>query len=178
MFFEVLSNLSRIFVPFLLLFIPIIAYLRRIPLMTVFVEGAEQAFPMVLSLLPHLVAMMVAIAVFRESGALTLLVDFFVPLLEFVSIPKEVFPLGFLRSLSGTGSLAFVEDLLRHHGPDSFIGNLASTIQGSTDTTLYILAVYFGSIGIRKARYALIVGLLADTVGFLASVLICHRWFC
>lgn len=117
--------------------------------------------------------MLVAISMFRASGAMDVLVGFIQPLLGKAGIPGEVLPLAFLRPLTGAGSLAFTADLIQTYGPDSMIGRIASTIQGSTDTTLYVLTVYFGAVGIRKTRYALKVGLVSDLVGFLAAVFIC-----
>jgi len=117
--------------------------------------------------------MMVAISMFRSSGALELLLSTVRPLFDWVGIPSEVLPLGILRPLTGAGSLAFTTDLIQNFGPDSMIGRIASTIQGSTDTTLYVLTVYFGAIGIRKSRYALKVGLFSDLVGFFAAIFIC-----
>lgn len=114
---------------------------------------------------------------FRASGAMDLMLGAVRPLFDLLSIPTEVLPLGILRPLTGAGSLAFTADLIATHGPDSMIGRIASTIQGSTDTTLYVLTVYFGAIGIRKTKYALKVGLFSDLVGFLAAILICMYIF-
>ncbi|WP_149452680.1 spore maturation protein [Pasteuria penetrans] len=174
---EVLSYVNKLFIPLLLLVIPTVAYFRRVSLVTTFVEGAKGSIPVVLSLFPYLVAMWVAIFVFRESGAFSLLTRFFAPLLELFHIPRDIFPLGLLRSLSGSGGNAFVGSIFREHGPDSFIGNLASVMQVSTETTLYVVATYFGAIGVRRIRYALAVGLLSDVVGLVAAVAICHWWF-
>jgi|GEM_PF-3490620 len=108
-----------------------------------------------------------------QNGALTFYLQLLEPLVSWIHIPSEVLPVGFLRPITGTGSLAFVESILKTYGPDSFLGKLASTIQGSTDTTLYVITVYFGAVGIRKTLYSLKVGLLADLAGFLAAWLIC-----
>ena len=116
---------------------------------------------------------MVAISVFRASGALDYVISLFAPLVSWMGVPGEVLPLGILRPLTGTGSLAFTTDLIKTYGPDSMIGRMASTIQGSTDTTLYVLTVYFGAVGIRNGRYALKVGLFSDLVGFIAALAIC-----
>ena len=99
------------------------------------------------------------------------------PLLKLIGIPAEVLPLAILRPITGTGSLAYTVDLFKQFGPDSMIGRIASTIQGSTDTTLYVLTVYFGAVGIRKSRYALKVGLLSDLVGFVAAIAVCFLVF-
>lgn len=99
------------------------------------------------------------------------------PALDYIGVPGEVLPLAILRPLTGSGSLAYTADLMGQFGPDSLIGRIASTIQGSTDTTLYVLTVYFGAVGIRKAGYALKVGLISDAVGFIASILVCYLVF-
>ncbi len=121
--------------------------------------------------------MMVAISVFRASGALDFFVGWTGPFLHQLGVPSEVLPLGLLRPLTGTGSLAFATDLISVYGPDSMIGRMASTIQGSTDTTLYVLTVYLGAIGIRNGRYALKVGLFSDAVGFVAAITVCLLFF-
>lgn len=95
------------------------------------------------------------------------------PFLQSLGVPSEILPLGILRPLTGTGSLAYTTELIRAYGPDSMIGRIASTIQGSTDTTLYVLTVYFGAVGIRNGRYALKVGLFSDVIGFIAAIAVC-----
>ena len=113
--------------------------------------------------------MMVGIHVFRESGAMDMIIALFVPLLSLFNFPEEAVPLALMRPISGAGSLALTSDMIREFGADSFLGRLASTMQGSTDTTLYVLTVYFGAVGIRNSRYALKVGFLADAVGLIAA---------
>ena len=121
--------------------------------------------------------MIIAIKLIQVSGLIDLLVNLFKPISKILNIPQEVFPLMFLRPLSGSGSLSYTAFLLQEYGPDSFIGKLASTIQGSTETTFYVLAVYFGAVGIKKYRYSLLVGLLTDIVGFMAAIFICRLLF-
>ncbi|MFC7442172.1 spore maturation protein [Laceyella putida] len=171
--FEAVSLISKIMLPALLVFIPLYALFQRVPIYESFIDGAKEGFPTAISIIPHLVGMMVAVAIFRDTGALQFYLQFLNPVLSLLHIPEEVVPIGILRPISGTGSLAFVESILRTYGPDSFLGKLASTIQGSTDTTLYVLTVYFGAVGIRRSLYALKVGLWADLIGFLASLGIC-----
>lgn len=154
-------------------FIPLYAWIKKVPVYESFVEGAKDGFSTAINIMPHLVGMMVAISVFRASGALDFFVGWLTPLLSKISVPSEVLPLGILRPLTGTGSLAFTTDLIKTYGPDSMIGRIASTIQGSTDTTLYVLTVYFGAVGIRNGRYALKVGLFSDIVGFIAAIAVC-----
>lgn len=127
---------------------------------------------MAFSLLPFLVGMIVAIAILRSSGALDALIGLLAPVLTLLGFPPEVLPLALIRPISGTAALGMTTELIQTYGPDSFIGRVASTMQGSTDTTLYILTIYFGAVGIKRMRYALKVGLLADLVGIIVSIVI------
>ncbi|ASS65087.1 MULTISPECIES: spore maturation protein [unclassified Paenibacillus] len=170
---QMINILSAWMIPAIIAFIPLYGAYRKVPVYETFTEGAKEGFGTAIGIIPHLVGMLVAISMFRASGAMDVLVGFIQPLLGKAGIPGEVLPLAFLRPLTGAGSLAFTADLIQTYGPDSMIGRIASTIQGSTDTTLYVLTVYFGAVGIRKTRYALKVGLVSDLVGFLAAVFIC-----
>ncbi|WP_285889825.1 spore maturation protein [Paenibacillus macerans] len=172
-----LNVVSAWAVPVMIAFIPLYAYFKKVPVYESFVDGAKDGFSTAIGIIPHLVGMMVAISVFRASGALDMLVGWMAPLLTRLNVPPEVLPLGFLRPLTGTGSLAFTTDLIKTYGPDSMIGRIASTIQGSTDTTLYVLTVYFGAVGIKNGRYALKVGLFSDVVGFVAAIVVCVLLF-
>lgn len=164
-------------IPVIIVFIPLFAAYRKVPVYESFVEGAKDGFQTAISIIPHLVGMMVAISVFRASGAMEMMVGLLRPVLDLFGVPGEVMPLAILRPLTGSGSLAYTADLIQQFGPDSMIGRIASTIQGSTDTTLYVLTVYFGAVGIRKAGYALKVGLMSDVIGFIAAIVICFLVF-
>lgn len=157
-------------IPAMLLVIPVAALLRGVKVYEVFCEGAKEGFETAVRILPYLVAMFVAIGVLRASNALDALLEGVRPIATLLGLPAEVLPLALIRPLSGSGSLGILAELLKEHGPDSTIGLIASTMQGSTETTLYVLTVYFGSVGVVKARHALAVGLFADVVGFIASV--------
>jgi spore maturation protein B len=163
--------------PCLVIFIPLYALIRKVPIYESFIEGAKEGFPTAIQIIPHLVGMMVAVAIFRDSGAMQFYLQFLKPVAHWFHIPDEVLPIGLLRPISGTGSLAFVESILRTYGPDSFIGKVASTIQASTDTTLYVITVYFGAVGIKRSMYALKVGLWADLAGFIFSLIFCSLVF-
>ncbi|MFZ4452222.1 spore maturation protein [Salibacterium aidingense] len=167
-----LNALSLWIVPMLLLTVIVHAALKKIPAYDSFVEGGKDGFQLAVSLIPYLVGMMVAISVFRESGAMELLLDAVEPVLVLIGVPADIVPLALIRPISGTGALGMMSDLIAEHGPDSFIGRLASTMQGSTDTTLYVLTIYFGAAGIKSIGDALKVGLFADAVGVAASILI------
>lgn len=164
-------------VPVLIAFIPLFAAFRKIPVYETFLDGAKDGFQTAIGIIPPLVGMMTAIGMFRASGALEAIIGAIRPLMEAIGIPGEVLPLAFLRPITGAGSLAYVTDLMKTEGPDSFAAKVAATIQGSTDTTLYVLMVYFGAVGIRNARYALKVGLFSDLVGFFAAVGVCWLLF-
>jgi len=157
----------------MIVFIPLYAAYRKVPVYESFLDGAKDGLGTAINIIPHLVGMMVAISMFRASGAMDMIAMLIRPLFDRLGVPSEVLPLGLLRPLTGAGSLAFTTELIKTYGPDSMIGRIASTIQGSTDTTLYVLTVYFGAVGVRKSRYALKVGLFSDLVGFVAAIIIC-----
>lgn len=173
------GQISGWILPLLLLMIPLIGYLKGVKIYDTFVEGAAEGVGVIIKIFPYLLAMMVSISIFRNSGALAFFVSPLSLLLEYMGIelPEEVLPLFLLRPLSGSGSLAYIAELLNKHGPDSFTGKLASTIQGSTETTFYIVALYFGALGIRNYRYSVFVGIMADIAGFLAAIFICKLMF-
>lgn len=177
MFITFCQQLSLWAIPIILLIIPLIGYFRKVKIYEVFVDGASEGFQTGVRIIPFLVAMMVAINIFKTSGAMTLCIDYMRPILQIVGIPPEVISLGVMRPLSGTGALGITTEILNTYGPDSMIGRMASTILGSTDTTFYILTVYFGAVGITNPRYAVIVGLLGDIIGFLGSIYICRLLF-
>ena len=175
--YAIISMISMWAIPVVIVFIPLYAAYKKLPVYETFTEGAKDGFDTAIRIIPHMVGMMVAISVFRASGAMDLIIGQIQPLLKLIGIPAEVLPLAILRPITGTGSLAYTVDLFKQFGPDSMIGRIASTIQGSTDTTLYVLTVYFGAVGIRKSRYALKVGLLSDLVGFVAAIAVCFLVF-
>jgi Uncharacterized membrane protein len=175
--YALISTISMWAIPVMIAFIPLYAAFRKVPVYETFVDGAKDGFDTAVRIIPHLVGMMTAISIFRASGALDMFVSAIQPLLDSVGIPGEVLPLGILRTITGAGSLAYATDLIQEHGPDSLVGRIASTIQGSTDTTLYVITVYFGAVGIRNARYAIKVGLFSDLVGFVTAIAICMLVF-
>jgi len=172
-----LHTLSAWAVPMMIVLIPLYAAFRKVPVYETFIDGAKDGFSTAVGIIPHLVGMLTAISMFRASGAMDALIGTVRPLFERFGIPGDVLPLGLLRPITGAGSLAYATDLIKEHGPDSMVARIASTIQGSTDTTLYVLTVYFGAVGIRKSRYALKVGLFSDAVGFFAAVAVCWLLF-
>lgn len=175
---QIISNtLAAWVIPAFLFIILVHAMVKRVDVFDTFVEGAKEGFTTSVKLIPYLVAMLVAIGLLRASGALDMLTGLLTPLLTRFNIPGDVVPLAIMRPLSGSGALGITTEILNTHGPDSFVGRVASTMQGSTDTTFFILTVYFGSIGIRRTRHALAVGLCADLAGFIAAIMVCNLVF-
>jgi spore maturation protein SpmA len=174
LFFNALSPLA---IPFLLTFFPLYAAGRGIPIYSEFIEGAKEGFVIAVRIIPYLVGMLVAIAVFRDSGTLALLQNLLNPALSWVQFPPPLLPMVLIRPLSGSGSTAVLSDLVKQLGPDNILSYMAATIYGSAETTFYVVAVYFGSVGITKTRHAIPTGLFADLVGVIASVLACRLLF-
>lgn len=167
-----ITAISIWLIPVLIAVILLYGTYKKVPTYETFVDGAKEGFTMAVSIIPYLVGMYVAISVFRASGAMDFFINLFRPVMEVIGIPTEILPLALIRPISGTGALGITTDLIATYGPDSFIGRLASTMQGSTDTTFYILTVYFGAVGIKKMGDALKVGLLADVAGMSAAIVI------
>lgn len=169
-----IEAISLLAIPFLIGFFPLYAFLRGVAVYEEFVEGAKDGFQVALRVFPYLVAILVAVGVFRAAGGIDFLSHLLAPLLDHIGLPPEVLPLIFVRPLSGSAAVGLFAEIVKSNGPNSFISHLAGTILGGTETTFYVLAVYFGSIAIKKSRHALAAGLIADTVGVTAALLICH----
>lgn len=150
---------------------------QRVAVYEVFVDGAREGFDIAVRIIPYLVAILFAIAMFRESGAMEALFGFFGPLLDWLGFPKELLPMAITRPLSGSGSVGVLADMVNTYGEDALVVKMAATLFGSTETTFYVLAVYFGSVGVRRTRYAIQVGLLADLTGAIAAVVFCNLLF-
>lgn len=176
-FASYVEALSILAIPFLLSFFPLYAALRSVPVYEEFVEGAKEGFQVALRIIPFLVAILVAIGMFRGAGGIDMLSRALDPALKFVGFPAELLPMALMRPLSGSGSLGIFSELVATHGPDSILARMAGTIMGSTETTFYVLAVYFGSVAIRRTRHAVPAGLLADTAGIAASIIVCRIVF-
>ncbi len=151
--------------------------IKKVKVYEVFVEGAKEGFDVAVRIIPYLVAMLVAIGIFRAGGGMQILVAALEPITSLIGMPAEALPMAIMRPLSGSGSLGIMAEIIATHGPDSFIGILVSTFFGSTETTFYVLAVYFGSVNIRNTRHALPAGLLADIAGILGAVFIVKLLF-
>jgi spore maturation protein SpmB len=173
-FVRMVDTVSKLSIPFLLSAFPLYAALRRVKVYEEFVDGAKEGFEVALRIIPYLVAILVAIGMFRAAGGIDLLSKALAPAMLAIGFPPELLPLVLMRPLSGSGTLGVFTELVKTFGPDSLIARTAGTIFGSTETTFYVLAVYFGSVGIKRTRYALLAGLTADLVGVVASVVICR----
>ncbi|MBP3429568.1 MAG: spore maturation protein, partial [Barnesiella sp.] len=188
-FFSSLSqdDLARYssFIANALLFSIIVAFLvagmvKRINVYDAFIEGAKEGFKTAVMIIPYLVAILVAIGIFRASGAMDYIVEGFATVFGWLGIDTEfvgALPTALMKSLSGSGSRGMMVDAMSAYGVDSFVGRVACTVQGSTDTTFYILAVYFGSVGVRKTRYAVGYALLADVIGAISAITVSYFFF-
>jgi spore maturation protein B len=168
---------SAIILASIILLIPLIGILKKIEIFDEFLEGGKQAFPIITKIIPAIVGMYVAIGMLRASGFFALFSNAIYPILKYLHISPDIIPLSLMRPLSGSGSIALLAETIEQFGPDSIESLTSATILGSTETTFYVLAVYFGSIGIRQYRYAVSVGLFADLIGVLASIYICRYLF-
>jgi spore maturation protein B len=139
-----------------------------------FVEGAKEAFPVILKIIPFLVTMLVAIGMFKGGGGIDLMAQILSPVLKPLHFPVDLVPMALMRPLSGSATLALLTDVVHRFGPDNIVSLMAATIYGSTETTFYVVAVYFGAVNIRQTRHAIPAGLLADLTGVIASVVICR----
>ena len=172
------NEVSRYIIPFLLVGIPFYGLVvKKIKVYESFVEGAKDGFTIAVRIIPYLVAILVAIGMFRASGALDVMLNFLAPALSAIGFPPENLPLAIMRPLSGSGSLGLLTDIVSEYGPESLYSKIGATMYGSTETTFYVLAIYFGSVGIRKSRHALAAGLIADAVGVFSAVYICRYLF-
>ncbi len=157
--------------------IPLFGALKKVRVYETFVEGAKGGFDVAIRIIPYLVAMIVAIGMLRASGALDALSLLMAPLLKHIGMPAPVLPLALMRPFSGSASNAILVELIKQFGANSFIAKVASTMMGSTETTFYVVVVYFGAVNIQRSRHAIPAGLVADCVGVLASVFFCHLFF-
>lgn len=174
---NLLNLISLWALPVILIGILTFGLIKKVPLYEEFTEGAKEGFKVSVKIIPYLVAIIVGISMLRASGAVDMLAHFMSPVLNRFNVPADVLPLMIVRSLSGSGALGIFSDIANNMGPDSYATKLAAVMVGSSETTFYVLAVYFGAVGITKIRYALIVGLLADLIGIIAAVSVCNLMF-
>lgn len=171
---KIIDFFSNAAMPLIIVIIVLYGVFERKKIFDIFLEGAKEGISIVLNIFPTLVGLFFAVGLLRSSGIIDLIVNFLKPILKFVKFPIEILPLVFIRPISGSSSLAVATDIIKKYGVDSNIGILASVIMGSTETTLYAIAVYTSCVGIKKTRFVLWASLIADITGMLASVVICR----
>lgn len=171
---QLISFLSNIAMPMIILLIILYGLIEKNKVFDTFIDGAKEGLEIVLSIFPTLIGLFVAIGALRSSGILDLIINFLTPILNIIKFPSEIMPLAMLRPISGSASIAVATDIMTKYGVDSTIGIMASTIMGSTETTLYTIAVYTSCVGIKKTRFVLAAALIADLVGMLVSVCACR----
>ncbi len=174
---EIISLLSVLAIPALVLFIVVYGALKKVKIYEVFVEGAKEGFNVGVRIIPYLVAMLVAIGIFRAGGAMELLSQLLAPITSLIGMPAEALPMALIRPLSGSGALGVMSETIKAHGADSLVGRMVSVMMGSGETTFYVLAVYFGSVSISKTRQAVPAGIVADIVAILMSVWLVNLLF-
>lgn len=176
-FHSVLNIISLWALPFIIILILTLGLIKKIPIYEVFTEGAKDGFKVAVNIIPYLVAIIVAISMLRASGAIEMLAHALSSILTKFNVPADILPVIFVRPLSGSAALGLFSDIATNLGPNSYATKLSAVMVGSSETTFYVLAVYFGSVGITKFRYALWVGLLADIIAAIMSIIVCHYVF-
>ncbi len=174
---EVSGTIGDWVIPTLVLSLLLFGAVRGVKVYESFVKGAREGFDTGVLIIPYLVAILVAVGMFRGSGAMAYLTGWMGVFTDPMGLPAEVLPQALVRPLSGSGAYGLMIELVQTHGPDSYIGYLSTTLQGSTDTTFYVLAVYFGAVGVSKTRHAVVAGLSADFAGFVAAAVVCALLF-
>ncbi len=174
---SIIQVIAVLAIPFIIISFVSFGFSKKVKVYEVFIEGAKEGFNVALRIIPYLVAMLVAIGIFRAGGAMEFLIVILSPATSLVGFPAEALPMALMRPLSGSGAIGIMTETMAVHGADSFLGILVSTLNGSSETTFYVLALYFGSVGISKTRHALSVGLIADVAGALGALFIVKLLF-
>lgn len=174
---DVVNIISIVAIPGMILFIVVYGAIKKVKVYEVFVEGAKEGFAVGVRIIPYLVAMLVAIGIFRAGGAMDILTVLIKPVTSLIGMPAETLPMALMRPLSGNGALGVMSEIIKTHGPDSLIGRMVSVMMGSGETTFYVLAVYFGAVSVTKTRHAVPAGIIADLVSIVATVWIVNAIF-
>ena len=174
---DILQQISLWAIPVLLVGIPLVGMIRGIKVYDVFIEGARDGFNVAVKIIPFLVGILVAIGMFRASGAMDMLTNALRPAMNAIGFPPEVFPLAVLRPLSGSGSLALTTDIVKRYGADSMFARIAATMYGSSETLFYVLAVYYGAIGVKRTRHTIPSAIIGDIVAAIVAVAVCEWMF-
>lgn len=169
---KIINYFSTVAIPIIIAIIILYGVIERKKVYDIFLKGAKDGIKIVFQLIPTLIGIFVAVGALRNSGILDLIINVISPLTNFLKIPSEIMPLALLRPISGSASIGVAVDIMQKYGTDTFIGLVTSTIMGSTETTLYTIAIYTGCVGIKKTRFVLLAALLADLAGIIASVVI------
>ncbi|MEG0138358.1 MAG: spore maturation protein [Bacilli bacterium] len=172
-----INYLSTLIMPLLIFLVILYGIYKKTNVYDDFIDGVKESFSLTKSMFPCLLSMILGINIFVNSGFLSAFLSMFTEIFQFLKIPLDIVPLALMRPISGSSSLALLNDLFINHGPDSYIGRLGSVIQGSTETTFYVLTLYFGSIGIKKIKYALWAGLFADLIGIIVAIIVVKMIF-
>jgi spore maturation protein B len=169
--------MTNYIIPSIVLFIIIYGFIKKVDIYDEFLNGVIEGLSMSLKIFPTMFAMTIGINVLLSSNIINDITNFITPILNLINYPKELVPLAIMRPISGSSSLIIMDSIFKNNGPDSFIGRVASVLQGSTDTTIYIISLYFSSVGIKKIKYSLIVGLLADLMAIIISIVVVKSLF-
>lgn len=172
-----MNTLSKIVIPLFVFFVVFYGFIKKVNLYDSFLEGAKEGLNISVNIFPNVLAMVFAINIFLDSNFVYEILRVFEGFLMKVNIPLDILPMAILRPISGTATLAIMNDIFMSYGPDSYAGRLASVLQGCTDTTIYVLALYFGSIGVKKIRHSLVVGLIADLIGITIAFILTAIFF-
>jgi len=164
-------------IPIIIIFMVTYGQVKKVKVYECFVEGAKEGIDICIKIFPYLLAMIIAVGVFRESKALDYFIEFVKPVVKFIGLPPEVVPLVLVKPLSGSGALGIFAETLSKFGPDSYIGRISSIIMGSTETIFYTLTVYFGAVGIKKIRHTLWAAVMADITAIITAVIVTRIMF-
>lgn len=172
-----MSAFSKIVIPIFVFFVVFYGFIKKVNIYDSFLEGAKEGLQISFNIFPNIIAMVFAINIFLDSNFVYEILSLFTPVLNAFGIPLDILPMAILRPISGTATLAIMNDIFTDFGPDSYAGRLASVLQGCTDTTIYVLALYFASVGVKKIRYSLSVGLIADAIGIIMAFVLTSLFF-
>lgn len=173
----IIRHLSDFAIPAIFIVILLVAVFKKVKAYDLFVDGAKEGIETIIRIMPSLVGLLVAVGVFKASGALDILIYILRPLIDLLGMPPQVAPLALLRPISGSASFAFVTEIIKAFGPDTYEGRVAAIMMGSTETIFYTLAVYYGAVGIKNIRYTLVAALMADIISVIASLWACKFIF-
>ena len=174
---NLISYLLKGIIPIIIMLVVLYGVIKKVKVYECFVEGSKDGIAICLRIFPYLLAMIIAVNVFRASGALDFFIRIVKPVVKFIGLPPEVVPLVLIKPLSGSGALGVFTDIIKQYGPDSYIGRVASIIMGSTETIFYTLTIYFGAVNIKNIRHTLVAAILADITAVIMAVNLAKFFF-